>query len=140
MKIFTRALHGLTGCYVMDALAGRELDRFERHLHRCLPCAGEVRGLAETATRIAMAVSRPPPPGLREQVLTAATRTRQLLPVTEPRPSPRRRSPPLPRPVSAVVGLAAVAGCWALALGIAELMGERSGCSTSRRPRSWSAA
>jgi anti-sigma factor RsiW len=71
-------LHTLTGCYALDALEGPERKRFERHLRRCPSCTAEVRGLRDTAARLAQAVAVQPPASLREQVLAAAGRTRQL--------------------------------------------------------------
>jgi hypothetical protein len=73
-------LHLLSGAYALDALDGPELAAFERHLAHCSSCAEEVRGLTETSARLAMATAIEPPAGMREQVLAAATRTRQLPP------------------------------------------------------------
>lgn len=73
-------LHLLTGGYVLDALTGDERTDFERHLARCPSCTEEVKGLGEAAARLAMATAVSPPPELRERVLTAALRTRQLPP------------------------------------------------------------
>ncbi|MGH3069732.1 MAG: anti-sigma factor [Streptosporangiaceae bacterium] len=113
-------LHGLSGAYALDALAGLELDQFEHHLHRCPPCANEVRGFRETATRLALAVAASPPPGLRERVLTAASVTRQLPPevseMPQARPEPAR-GPWLPR-LGVAVAAAAVAA--AVALGVVQ--------------------
>ena len=69
MALFTHDLHVLTGVYALDALDGRELDRYERHLRRCQSCLSEVRGLREVATSLAVAASAEPPAGLRERVL-----------------------------------------------------------------------
>jgi anti-sigma-K factor RskA len=80
-------LHTLTGSYAVDALPPDELDEFERHLTHCGSCASEVRGLRETAARLALAVAEQPPVQLRAQVLAAAERTRQLPPITSDRPS-----------------------------------------------------
>jgi anti-sigma-K factor RskA len=80
-------LHTLTGSYAVDALPPDELDEFERHLTHCGSCASEVRGLRETAARLALAVAEQPPAQLRAQVLAAAERTRQLPPITSERPS-----------------------------------------------------
>lgn len=92
MKLRRHDMHGLTGAYALDALTDQERDRFERHLHRCQPCANEVRGFRETATRLAAAVSATPPAELRERVLAAVATTRQLPPdVIEA--SPRRYRP-----------------------------------------------
>jgi len=111
-------LHTLTGAYALDAVDGAERDRFEHHLHRCQPCTHEVRGLHETATRLAVAVARQPPPALRERVLTAAAMTRQMPPVTDVGALPQsrhRRRRRVPRLAVAVVaaGMAVV-----IALGI----------------------
>ena len=80
MALFTHDLHVLTGVYALDALDGRELDRYERHLRRCQSCLSEVRGLREVATSLAVAASAEPPAGLRERVLLLASQTRQLPP------------------------------------------------------------
>jgi anti-sigma-K factor RskA len=80
-------LHTLTGSYAVDALPPDELDEFERHLTHCGSCASEVRGLRETAARLALAVAEQPPAQMRAQVLAAADRTRQLPPITSDRPS-----------------------------------------------------
>ncbi len=82
-----RNLHALAGVYALDALdEGAEQRRFARHLRRCRACAEEVRGFRNVATALAFAAAAEPPPGLREQVMAAVGRTRQLPPVT-----PRRR-------------------------------------------------
>jgi anti-sigma-K factor RskA len=107
-------LHLLTGAYAVDALAGAELAEFEKHLVRCASCAEEVRGLRETAARLAMATAITPPPGMREQLLAAAARTRQLpppgrrlLPRGTPRPARLRVTLPRPVAVAAVTAMAA---------------------------------
>jgi anti-sigma-K factor RskA len=92
-------LHTLTGAYALDAVDGAELDLFEHHLRRCRPCGNEVRGLAETATELAMAAALPPPPGIKEQVLAATAVTRQLPPaVDRTNRTPRRAARPARRP------------------------------------------
>jgi anti-sigma-K factor RskA len=87
-------MHALTGVYAIDAIDDEaETDRFERHLKRCQQCSGEVRGFAETATRLAFAAAVLPPPAMRDNVLAAISQTRQLPPVTEhsrPRARPSR--------------------------------------------------
>ena len=74
-----------------------------RHLQHCPSCEAEVRGLRETAARLAMARALQPPPGMEQRVLAAAYRTRQLLPPTPASRRPGRgraeaspSSPPLP--------------------------------------------
>ena len=74
-------LHVLTGSYALDALTGPERDEFERHLHRCPSCEAEVRGLRETAARMAMAKTVRPPEGMQSRVLATTYQTRQLPPV-----------------------------------------------------------
>src|ERR1017187_7188540 len=73
--------HVLTGSYVLDALGEAERVDFERHLQRCPSCESEVRGLRETAARLAMAKTVRPPAQLEERVLAATYRTRQLPPL-----------------------------------------------------------
>jgi anti-sigma-K factor RskA len=75
-------LHLLTGSYALDALPDDEQADFEEHLARCPSCAEEVRGLRETAARLAMATAVVPPPEMRARVLAAVPRTRQLPPMT----------------------------------------------------------
>ena len=116
--LFRQDLHTFAGVYALDAWdTAAEQDRFERHMHRCQSCTGEVRGFRETATRLGMAASRQPPPTLRPRVMAAVARTRQL-PATEDharhaRPAPRLR--PVPRLVAAAGALGVVA---ALVLGV----------------------
>jgi len=107
-----RDLHTLTGAYALDAIDGTERDRFEHHLHGCPSCDNEVRGLQETATRLAVAVAQAPPPSLKMTVLTAAARTRQHPPVVEVRPVLVPRPTWRPR-------LAVTAGAFASAVVIA---------------------
>jgi anti-sigma-K factor RskA len=118
-------LHTLTGVYALDAVDGTERDLFEHHLRRCRPCGNEVRGLAETATGLAMAAALPPPPRIKERVLAASALTRQLPPVIDrpsrpvrwaPRQALRRSWTPRLAAAVAVVSLAV-----AVALGAAGL-------------------
>ena len=72
--------HTLAGAYAMDAVAGADKARFERHLARCQACARELRELREATARLAGAVAAEPPGGLVERVVATAARTRQLPP------------------------------------------------------------
>jgi hypothetical protein len=81
VRVLRHDLHLLTGAYALDAIDGPERDTFERHMRRCRACDNEVRGLAETATSLAMIAAEPPPSGLRSRVLAATAVTRQLPPV-----------------------------------------------------------
>ncbi len=81
MRFLRHDLHSLSGVYALDALEdGPERDRFTRHMGRCQTCASEVRGFHEVATAMAFAAATEAPPELRDRVLTAAARTRQLPP------------------------------------------------------------
>jgi anti-sigma-K factor RskA len=80
--------HTLAGAYALDALAGADRARFERHLARCQQCAQEISGLREATARLAAAAAAEPPPGLTERALAAAARTRQLPPATPGSPAP----------------------------------------------------
>lgn len=72
--------HSLAGPYALNALSPREATRFERHLAGCAECAEELRGLRETAAKLAAAAAVQPPARLRDRVLAAAAVTRQLPP------------------------------------------------------------
>jgi anti-sigma-K factor RskA len=103
VRFLREELHTLTGVYALDALDGAERDRFARHLDRCPACDNEVRGMRDTAARLGMAVAAVPPAYLRERVLAAVARTRQLPPETEPVPARgafRARWPAWSRPSS----------------------------------------
>jgi anti-sigma-K factor RskA len=78
-------MHVLTGSYVLDALSDAEREDFERHLHHCPSCQAEIRGLRETAARLAMAKTARPPAQMEERVLAATYRTRQLPPLARDR-------------------------------------------------------
>ena len=116
MKLARDEMHVLTGSYALDALAPQETDALERHLQHCGPCEAEVRGLRETAARLALAKARRSPARLQQRVLAAAYRTRQLPPLPVPYPAQVRRRWPRPALV-----LAAVAGAAALVLGMTQL-------------------
>ncbi|MGH3174066.1 MAG: anti-sigma factor [Streptosporangiaceae bacterium] len=91
MRLLRHDLHSLSGAYALDALEpGAERDRFTRHLSRCQSCASEVRGFREVATAMAFATAAEPPAGLRDRVLTAAARTRQVPPEVRTHARPRR--------------------------------------------------
>jgi hypothetical protein len=94
MRFLRHDQHSLSGAYALDALeGGAERDRFTRHMGRCQSCASEVRGFREVATALAFATAAEPPPELRDRVLAAAARTRQVPPEvrTHARP-PRARA------------------------------------------------
>ena len=113
-----RQVHTLAGPYAMDAISAPDRARFERHLAGCQECAQEIASLREATARLATATAVPPPPGLKERVLTAAAQTRQHAPeVSEagflasrarPRWLPRRLTIAAAAAAAAVVVAAAV--------------------------------
>jgi Anti-sigma-K factor rskA len=91
MRLLRQDLHTLTGAYALDALEdGSELTRFTRHLSRCQSCASEVRGFREVATAMAFATTTEPPSEMRDRVMAAVARTRQLPPEVRTHARPRR--------------------------------------------------
>jgi anti-sigma factor RsiW len=110
-------LHVLTGSYVLDAISDTEREEFERHLQHCPACEAEVRGMRETAARLALACAVTAPARMEQQVLAATYRTRQLPPL--PAGRPRRAMPRVPRRLAMLAVAASVAA--AVALGITEL-------------------
>jgi hypothetical protein len=86
-------LHLLTGAHAVDALEPAEFDAFERHLNHCGSCTSETRGLRETAARLAIGATLPPPPAMRQRVLDATYQIRQLPPVTSPLPHGQHERP-----------------------------------------------
>jgi len=125
VKVMRDDLHVLTGSYVLDAISETEREEFERHLQHCPTCDAEVRGLRETAARLAVACPVTPPTRMEQQVLTATYRTRQLPPLPADRPrQERRRAQPervlrFPRRIAVLAAAASVAA--AVALGITQL-------------------
>jgi anti-sigma factor RsiW len=109
-------LHVLTGSYVLDAISETEREEFERHLQFCPTCDAEVRGLRETAARLALACAVNPPARMEQQVLAATYRTRQLPPLPADRPGRVLR---FPRRLAVLAAAASVAA--AAALGITQL-------------------
>jgi anti-sigma-K factor RskA len=82
MRISRHQPHTLAGAYALDALAGPDRARFERHLTRCEHCAAEISEFGEVTARLAAAAAAEPPPGLTRRALAAAARTRQFPPAT----------------------------------------------------------
>ena len=110
MRLLRHDLHSLSGAYALDAVEpGSGRDRFTRHLGRCQSCAIEVRGFREVATAMAFAAADEAPAGLRERVLAAAARTRQVPPEVAggSRSRPRRTRSWVPW-VSGVVAAASI--------------------------------
>ena len=121
MKAMRDDLHVLTGSYVLDAVSDTEREEFERHLQHCSACEAEVRGMRETAARLALACAVTPPARMEQQVLAATYRTRQLPPLSADRPRRAlpRLVPRVPRRLAMLAVAASVAA--AVALGITQL-------------------
>ena len=125
MKAMRDDLHVLTGSFALDAVGDAEREEFERHLQHCPTCEAEVRGLRETAARLALACAMTPPARMERRVLAAAYQTRQLPPLSADRPRrravPRRAVPrqALPRRLAVLAVAASMAA--AVALGITQL-------------------
>jgi len=116
VKVMGDDLHVLTGSYVLDAISEAEREDFERHLQHCPTCEAEVRGLRETAARLALARALAPPARMEQRVLAATYRTRQLPPLPpEQLHAPRR----FPHRLAVLAAAASVAA--ALALGVSQL-------------------
>ncbi|MFE7071477.1 anti-sigma factor domain-containing protein [Streptomyces sp. NPDC057620] len=95
----TADLHTLTGAYALHALSDDEREAFERHLGECEPCAQETAELSATAARLGLAVSLPPRPAMREDVLRQIRTVRQEGPGGPALPR-RARTASRGRPVS----------------------------------------
>lgn len=120
MMLLRHDLHTLTGAYALDAIDGAERERFEHHLTRCQSCDFEVRGLQETATRLAMAVAMAPPEQMKPQVLASVARTRQLPPAADVHLRPL---PAAPARWTRQLALPLAAACLALAIVLGILLG-----------------
>ena len=114
MKATPGDLHVLAGSYVLHAVSDAEREEFERHLRHCPACEGEVRGLRETAARLAQA--RTPPARMEQRVLAATYRIRQLPPLPRDQVRAARR---FPRRLAVLAAAASVAA--AVALGVTQL-------------------
>ena len=130
MKAMRDDLHVLTGSYALDAVSDAEREEFERHLQHCPTCEAEVRGLRETAAKLALACAMIPPARMERRVLAAAYRTRQLPPLSADRPRralprrlafPRQASPRRSLRCRLAVLAAAASMTAAVALGITQL-------------------
>ena len=76
--------HTLAGAYALDAVAGTDKARFERHLASCPACVRELAELREATARLAGAAAAEPPGGLVRRVVASAALTPQLPPVPGP--------------------------------------------------------
>jgi Anti-sigma-K factor rskA len=131
MRLLRPDLHTLTGPHVLDAIDDpAEQHRFARHLRRCQACAGEVRGLQEVATSLGLAAAAEPPPAMRERVMAAVRRTRQLAPETDHHARSWR---PRVTPVIAIVAAAAIVVACVLGIRLASTQGQLSAAQAQAR-------
>jgi anti-sigma factor RsiW len=136
MRFFRQDLHTLTGAYALDALDGSELTRFSRHLNGCQSCASEVRGFREVATAMAFASTTEAPAEMRDRVLSAVARTRQVPPEIRTHAARQRRArgamPWLPW-LSGAVATAAIAVAVFFGLAQAHTQNELNAAQASNR-------
>ncbi|MFG2836041.1 anti-sigma factor domain-containing protein [Streptomyces zaomyceticus] len=115
MKHHATDAHTLVAAYALGALDDAEREDFDAHLRACEACRQEAAEFQATAARLAAAVSQPPPPAAKAQVMAAIDGVRQLPPrVPAPSAPPalggilRRRAVPLA--LAASVAAAALGG------------------------------
>lgn len=85
-------LHHLAAAYSLDALDADERAAFEAHYPTCEICAGEVDEFRATAAVLADDVRVEPPVGLKNDVMAAVARTRQISPLPGDDLGQRRRA------------------------------------------------
>lgn len=95
-----REMNSLVAAYVLDALPPDEREVFEAFLDGSPTAAQEVAELLSVSAVLGAVDAVAPAPGLRESVLSAVGRTRQLPPIT--RRSDAERTPGQPVPAQPV--------------------------------------
>lgn len=95
-----REMNSLVAAYVLDALPPDEREVFEAFLDGSPTAAQEVAELLSVSAVLGAVDAAAPAPGLRESVLSAVGRTRQLPPIT--RRSDAERTPGQPVPAQPV--------------------------------------
>jgi anti-sigma-K factor RskA len=88
----TSDIHALVGAYALDAVDDIERASFDRHIRDCESCRTELDELREVAARLADSTWSVPPPRLREDVMAAIGRTRQLSPAEPVREKEKREA------------------------------------------------
>ena len=106
-------LHELSAAYALDALDADQEQAFEEHLAACPDCRADVLAFRETAGALAYETAGPPPPPtLRDRILTQARAERSNVV-----PLRRRWALPAAAALAAAASVAAVAfGIWAASL------------------------
>jgi anti-sigma-K factor RskA len=113
-------IHTLVGAYALDAVDDIERAAFDRHIVECASCRAELDELRETASRLVDTTWSVPPPRLRNEVLAAVARTRQLPPAA-PVPSARRdKTRPGRRLVAAAAAVVLAGGTGAAVYSVQE--------------------
>ena len=97
-----REMNSLVAAYVLDALPPDEREVFEAFLDGSPTAAQEVAELLSVSAVLGAVDTAAPAPGLRESVLSAVGRTRQLPPITRRSNAERTPAQPVPaQPVAA---------------------------------------
>lgn len=81
-------IHALSGAYAVDALDDAERAAFEEHLAHCSDCCTEVAELQEAAGLLGELSATPPPPSVRESILSEISTVRPLPPLPAPPRAP----------------------------------------------------
>ncbi|MEW2139487.1 anti-sigma factor [Streptomyces sp. NPDC005409] len=115
MKHHATDAHALTAAYALGALEDGEREDFDAHLQACETCRQEAAEFEATAARLAAAVSQPPPPAAKAQVMAAIDGVRQLpprlaTPAAKPAPAGMLRRKAVPLALAAGVAAAALGG------------------------------
>ena len=107
-------IHALSGAYAVDALDDVERQRFEKHLVDCEACRDEVASLQDAAATFGGLAATPPPPALRDRVLSDITSVRPLPPQSPTAAGSRGRRKSKWRPVIAAAAVLVAIGTGAV--------------------------
>jgi anti-sigma-K factor RskA len=118
-------IHDLTAAYALDALDPHEAEAYEAHLAQCEQCRDALAALSDTAAAMAWAVDAPEPPSrLRDSILQQAADERRNVVSFPVRGNALFR---------VTAGVAAVAACVAVALGVVVATSHGKGCAPGWR-------
>lgn len=133
MKHHATDAHTLAAAHALGALEDDERRAFAAHLRACEACRQEAAEFEATAARLAAAVSQPPPPAAKAQVMAAIDGVRQLPPRVA---APGSAGPALGRILTRrAVPLALAASIAAAALGGIAVWQTRNGQDLEDRAR-----
>src|SRR4249920_948450 len=101
--------HSMVAPYALDALDDDEQREFEEHLATCEECREQLAGLREAAVSLAYGASGPPPPPeLKDRILTQARSEREnVTPIAR-----RRRNWSAPLGAAAAIAAAVAVAVW----------------------------